>query len=214
MWFFCNMCSHASARDKGHSLLLRSCRLCHSLCILFPSGHGAGCVIPAVEIKEGKINSPLFNPDYLFVESVGSCLGNIQQSAEFMWFFCNMCSHASARDKGHSLLLRSCRLCHSLCTLFPSGHGAGCVIPRAGVKYVLSNTNTKIWIFQIQIQIFCSTLIQIQIQIQIHWFKYKYKYVQPNISSETVQIPNRAILWIPRYMLMACVSLCLGDTWR
>ena len=90
---------------------------------------------------------------------------------------------------------------------------------RAGVKYVLSNTNTntntKIWIFQIQIQIFCSTLIQIQIQIQIHRFKYKYKYkyVQPNISAETVQIQNRAILWIPRYMLMACVSLCLGDTW-
>ena len=67
---------------------------------------------------------------------------------------------------------------------------------RAGVKYVLSNTNTntKIWIFQIQIQIqiFCSALIQIQ--IQIHRFKYKYKYVQPNISSETVQIQNRAIL--------------------
>ena len=80
---------------------------------------------------------------------------------------------------------------------------------RAGVKYVLSNTNTntKIWIFQIQIQIFCSTLIQIQ--IQIHRFKYKYKYVQPNISAETVQIRNRAIVWIPRYMLMACVSLCL-----
>ena len=90
------------------------------------------------------------------------------------------------------------------------------VTVRAGVKYVLSNTNTKIWIFQIQIQIFCSTLIQIQIQIQIHRFKYKYKYkyVQPNMSSETVQIQNRAILWIPRYMLMACVSLCLGDTWR
>ena len=95
-------------------------------------------------------------------------------------------------------------------------------VARAGVKYVLSNTNTntKIWIFQIQmqiqIQIFCSTLIQIQIQIQIPPFKYKYKYkyVQPNISSETVQIQNRAILWIPRYMLMACVSLCLGDTWR
>ena len=92
---------------------------------------------------------------------------------------------------------------------------------RAGVKYVLSNTNTntntKIWIFQIQIQIqiFCSTLIQIQIQIQIHRFKYKYKYkyVQPNISAETVQIRNRTIVWIPRYILMACVSLCLGDTW-
>ena len=92
---------------------------------------------------------------------------------------------------------------------------------RAGVKYVLSNTNantnTKIWIFQIQIQIqiFCSILIQIQIQIQIHRFKYKYKYkyVQPNISAETVQIQNRAILWIPRYMPKACVSLWLGDTW-
>ena len=83
------------------------------------------------------------------------------------------------------------------------------IIHRAGVKYALSNTNTKIWIFQIQIQISCSTLIQ----IQIHRFKYKYKYVQPNISSETVQIQNRAILWIPRYMLMAWVSLCLGDTW-
>ena len=60
-------------------------------------------------------------------------------------------------------------------------------VTRAGVKYVLSdtNTNTKIWIFQIQIQIFSSTLIQIQ--IQIHRFKYKYKYVQPNISAETVQ---------------------------
>ena len=69
-------------------------------------------------------------------------------------------------------------------------------IIRAGVKYVLSNTNTntktKIRIFQIQIQIFCSTLIQIQ--IQIHRFKYKYKYVQSNISAETVQIQNRAIL--------------------
>ena len=70
------------------------------------------------------------------------------------------------------------------------------VICRAGVKYVLSNTNTntKIWIFQIQIQIqiFSSTLIQ----IQIHRFKYKYKYkyIQPNISAETVQIQNRAIL--------------------
>ena len=75
---------------------------------------------------------------------------------------------------------------------------------RAGVKYVLSNTNTntntKIWIFQIQIQIFCSTLIQIQIQIHRFKYKYKYKYVQPNISSETVHIQNRAILWIPRYM--------------
>ena len=68
------------------------------------------------------------------------------------------------------------------------------VLIRAGVKYVLSNTNinTKIWIFQIQIQIqiFSSTLIQIQIQIQIHRFKYKYKYVQPNISAETVRDPK------------------------
>ena len=81
------------------------------------------------------------------------------------------------------------------------------IIHRAGVKYVLSNTNTKISIFQIHIQIFCSTLIQIQIH------RYKYKYIQPNISAETVQIQNWAILWIPRYMLMACVSLCLSDTW-
>ena len=98
------------------------------------------------------------------------------------------------------------------------------IIHRAGVKYFFKY-KCKIWIFQIQIQIFCSTLIQIQIhrfkykqnwtliQIQIHRFKYKYKYVQPNISAETVQIQNRAILWIPRYMLMAGVSLCLGDTW-
>ena len=106
---------------------------------------------------------------------------------------------------------------HTVDYLDLCGHNG---VTRAGVKYVLSNTNTntntKIWIFQIQIKIFCSTLIQIQIQIQIqiHRFKYKYKYVQPNISSETVQIQNRAILWIPRYMLMACVSLCLGDTWR
>ena len=60
---------------------------------------------------------------------------------------------------------------------------------RAGVKYVLSNTNTKIWIFQIQIQIFCLTLIQIK--IQIHRFKYKYNYVQPNKSAKTVPIQNR-----------------------
>ena len=86
---------------------------------------------------------------------------------------------------------------------------------RAGVKYILSNTNTntKIWIFQIQIQIqiFSSTLIQIQ--IQRHWFKYIYKYVQPNTSAETVQDPKIGQFYKSQDMLMACVSLCLGDTW-
>ena len=86
-----------------------------------------------------------------------------------------------------------------------------------------SNTFFQILI-QIQIQKFgffkykykYKYVVQHWFKIQIHRFKYKYKYkyVQPNISSETVQIQNRAILWIPRYMLMACVSLCLGDTSR
>ena len=88
-----------------------------------------------------------------------------------------------------------------------------------------------------------NTFYQIQIQIQIQkfgffkykykykyflqpWFKYKYKYkyIHSNTNTNTntfnqiylpklFRIQNREILQIPRCMLMACVSLCLGDTW-
>ena len=84
-----------------------------------------------------------------------------------------------------------------------------------------------------------NTFFQIQIQIQKFgffkykykykyflqpWFKYKYKYIHSNTNTNTntfnqiylpklFRIQNREILQIPRCMLMACVSLCLGDTW-
>ena len=84
-----------------------------------------------------------------------------------------------------------------------------------------------------------NTFYQIQIQIQKFgffkykykyflklWFKYKYKYINSNTNTNSfnqiyqpklVIIQYRAILYSidPQdiYMLMACVSLCLDDTW-
>ena len=64
-----------------------------------------------------------------------------------------------------------------------------------------TNTNTNI-LFNFHSNTNTNTSIQIQIQIR------STKYICRNCSD-----PNRAILEIPRYMLMVCVSLCLGDTW-
>ena len=80
---------------------------------------------------------------------------------------------------------------------------------------------------------------QIQIQIQKigffiykykykyfiqHWLKYKYKYIASNTNTNTfnqIYLPKLCRSKIGQfyesqdiYMLMACVSLCLGDTWR